>query len=313
MAILSSLARRFGLPSFTNQGQRLATVVSDGSKEMTQNLKSLTYESLLSMVEALKCTRQSLRQSAENADEAIRNSSAFRRKEVHQLSGPPKSLVGEALDAVFSEKGWKLETEQDGVEVSSRIIRGSRLKQIRGRGVLKADADSVLRLFQSSSVSKIKEFNPMYANGKDLVKINGHTKISWSKTHSAPFVAPRDFVTFVQMLRTRQGDIIILNKSTDHPDCPRGLNGCVRGTMYLGANCVRPGKNKGECEFTFVQHVDVGGSVPAWVMNKVMLSDSVSFVKRVEKAAQSPYPAMAAGRFFGSLSKDDIQVKPRLI
>eukprot|EP00467_Chlorarachnion_reptans_P009616 CAMPEP_0114489756 /NCGR_PEP_ID=MMETSP0109-20121206/2064_1 /TAXON_ID=29199 /ORGANISM="Chlorarachnion reptans, Strain CCCM449" /LENGTH=238 /DNA_ID=CAMNT_0001666299 /DNA_START=275 /DNA_END=991 /DNA_ORIENTATION=+ len=218
-------------------------------------------------------------------------------------SKPSKQLLTDAMEAIFKDDGWQREVERDGVEIFSRRVDGSRMKQIRGRGKIKCEAEAVLRLFQASSVDKIREFNPMYDEGKDIQRIDDHTKISWSKTHGVALVKPRDFVTFVQLLRTRNGDYLILNESTNHPKFPPGKNGCVRANMLLGANAVRPlHGQKGECEFTFVQHVDIGGSLPTWLMNRIMLSDSVKFVKRIEKAARSPFPRQS--------STDGVEMKP---
>ncbi|GAB5362225.1 hypothetical protein AAMO2058_000780000 [Amorphochlora amoebiformis] len=199
---------------------------------------------------------------------------------------PPASLRREAIDALHESEGWKHVSSSDGVDISTRKVSGNHNKQIRGKGILKVPADSVLKLFRCSEPSKIREFNPMYADGCDVMKVDGHTKISWSKTHGVPFISPRDFVTFVQLLRTRKGEILILNQSTDHPSHPPGKGGCVRGKMLLGVNAVKP-KGVQECEFTFVQQVDTGGALPAWLMNRLMVSDSVSFVKRIEKAAKN--------------------------
>jgi len=266
---------------------------------------------------------------------------------LHESTSPPDDLIPKALEAIYSDdRGWKKETEEDGVTIYSRIVKGSKLKQIRGHARIKADAENVLKLFQSSSVDKIREFNPMYSDGEDIEKINGYTKISWSKTYGVPFFSPRDFVTFVQLLRTAKGDILILNKSTDHPKCPSGLKGCVRANMILGANRVTPLKQSGECEFTFVQHVDVGGSVdeiniisnalntvlrrfdqsfvyqlPVWLMNKIMLSDSVNFIKRIEKAAQTSFNDDSDDRRSRSIpiarflrqSQDEMSLRPKLI
>mmetsp|Transcript_33042 Transcript_33042/g.56072 ORF Transcript_33042/g.56072 Transcript_33042/m.56072 type:complete len:366 (+) Transcript_33042:142-1239(+) len=241
---------------------------------------------------------------------------------LHESTSPPDDLIPKALEAIYSDdRGWKKETEEDGVTIYSRIVKGSKLKQIRGHARIKADAENVLKLFQSSSVDKIREFNPMYSDGEDIEKINGYTKISWSKTYGVPFFSPRDFVTFVQLLRTAKGDILILNKSTDHPKCPSGLKGCVRANMILGANRVTPLKQSGECEFTFVQHVDVGGSLPVWLMNKIMLSDSVNFIKRIEKAAQTSFNDDSDDRRSRSIpiarflrqSQDEMSLRPKLI
>ena len=39
------------------------------------------------------------------------------------------------------------------------------------------------------------------------------------------------------------------------------------------------------CRYT--QHIDSGGAVPAWVMNKILTRESIEFVKRIGRVAAS--------------------------
>lgn len=90
-------------------------------------------------------------------------------------------------------------------------------------------------------------------------------------------VSHRDFVTFVIVKRTPEGDMLYSADSVEHPKCPPGYSSkvglgsnFVRGTVTASGSWTRktPGKDN-SITMTYVVQLDPKGSVPTWIVNIV--------------------------------------------
>lgn len=133
----------------------------------------------------------------------------------------------------------------------------------------------------------------MYDTGYDLEVFDQQTKVSYARVRAIfPFKA-RDTVTRVarrQVALSGPGSppaTVLVLHAVQHRGAPPD-KAYVRAKIMRGVHCVQPlDSNRRYTNFTFTQHVDCGGIIPAWVMNMLVTVDSVQFVQRLGKAAAS--------------------------
>jgi len=189
-------------------------------------------------------------------------------------------------DAASCDEGWELRVERDEVRVWRRHVPGSAFDEIRGNGMLKAPPSVVLALLMRGDAKTIREYNPMYAEGHDLQQLDGNTKVSYGSVRSIFPFKPRDTVTRVtrRELPTLGGTVLLL-EAVEHPAMPV-RHGFVRAKILKGMHLVQPvASDPKVTNFTFLQQVNAGGAVPAWLMNTLIAQDAVVFVQRLGKAA----------------------------
>lgn len=177
-----------------------------------------------------------------------------------------------------------------GVCIWRRAVAGSKWEEVRGSAILKASPASVSALFETDGVELIRSFNPLYDTGYDIEKFSECAKAAYSRVKSVfPGLKPRDTVTAVEQhevpAELGRGTVFVL-RSMLHPAVPVFPN-CVRAEIISGMNLVQPVEGEpGQCRFTFTQHGDPGGAIPAWIINKLVSREAVQFVARIETAAK---------------------------
>lgn len=85
------------------------------------------------------------------------------------------------------------------------------------------------------------DYNDIVEKYKDIEEISPHSKICWSQSPQILFLKPRDFVTFCHHHWTKDGNQVVVNQATEHPDLPgnreeREGKAC-RAYALRGANC----------------------------------------------------------------------------
>jgi hypothetical protein len=194
-----------------------------------------------------------------------------------------EDLVG---DLTSDDEGWQLQVERDGIRVWRRKVEGSSYDEIRGNGLVSAPPATVLALLRRGEAEIIREYNPMYDQGHDLEQLDPDTKVSYGSVRAIFPFKPRDTVTRVAFrpLPTLGGTALLL-KAVEHPAMPV-RQGYVRAKILRGMHLVQPVQgNVAVANFTFTQQINVGGIIPAWLINQLIAQDAVTFVKRLSAAS----------------------------
>lgn len=193
-------------------------------------------------------------------------------------------------DSTSSGEGWTLVIERDSVRVWRRSLPGSPYDEIRGNGILKAPPRAVLNLLRRPDEQTIRKYNPMYDSGHDLETLDANTKVSYGAVRAIFPFKPRDTVTRVAFREVKELEpasaTAILQHGVQHEAMPP-RKGYVRAEILRGVFVVQNvPRQPGVTNFTFTQQVNVGGVIPAWLMNTLIAQDAVVFVQRVGKAAK---------------------------
>lgn len=175
---------------------------------------------------------------------------------------------------------------EDGVSIWRRKVAGSNWDEIKGSAVLQCRPGAVEHLFSTSDAAVIRTFNPMYESGFDIQRFSAGAKAAYARVKAVfPGFAPRDTVSLVEqhaVPEDKGGGTVFLIRAMEHPMAPPDKQ-CVRAKIISGANLIQPlAGEPDKCLFTFTQHCDPGGAVPAWALNKVVSREGVQFLRRIE-------------------------------
>lgn len=118
------------------------------------------------------------------------------------------------------------------------------------------------------------------------ISLMRHTQVVWASSPSIFCFKPRDYCTYVHYRKHADGTIIVLNRAASHPEAPPNEK-YVRAEVLMGASIIQPvADDPDKCVFTTIAHINPGGLVPPFLVNKLCARGPVEFHSLVEKAAQ---------------------------
>ena len=172
------------------------------------------------------------------------------------LAGTPSIAGAEA------NEGWSLELQQDGIDVYTRPVEGSGIKEFKGVAVVDASIDGILSLLRDSS--RFKTWFPNTAESK-LLGREGDYSYQYSVMALPWPMSNRDNVLrsiFTRNQETGVVDITIVAAPDYHPV----QEGLVRVQKARGTWRLEPlGEHK--THVMFAMHLEPGGGIPQWMIN----------------------------------------------
>ncbi len=173
-------------------------------------------------------------------------------------------LFAVASSVLAAEYPWELKKDQDGIWVHARKVAGSPILEYKGSVVVSAGLESVLRLFDD--IHRMKEWFYQCSEGR-LLKANSPEDEVLYFVVLAPWpVLPRDLV----FRRLRSRDPVtgaVEYRSSSLKGVYPVQKGRVRMPSSRGLWRFTP-RADGSTEIYYQQHGDVGGYVPAWLVNQ---------------------------------------------
>ncbi len=179
---------------------------------------------------------------------------------------------------------WKLKKDEDGIQVHVRKIDGSSILEYKGTVVVDASLDQVVRLFEEDG--RIPEWFHKCSEAKLIKASTPEDKILYFVISMPWPVKDRDVV----FRRVRSKDLatgIVEYKSSALPEDYPKQGGRIR-MPYLQAIWRLTPLEGGRTELYYQQHSEVGGHIPAWLVNKLAVNipfDSLFNFRRLLKAA----------------------------
>ena len=165
---------------------------------------------------------------------------------------PPKlgtsrvDAAQQVADATSAGSEWELKTVKDSVRVWSRRVPNSPFMEIRGNGLIRASPAAVIGLFESSDADLIRQYNPLYDSGWDLVQHSKTSKVSYGRAASAfPGFKPRDTVTEVSCHKLQDGTVFILRAVSPRAAPPQRTQLTSAARAHANAR-VRAGGARGD-------------------------------------------------------------------
>lgn len=172
-------------------------------------------------------------------------------------------LILSVAVSAFSQDGWEIQKNKNGVQMYTRSIDGEEVKEFRGITRIQAPLSAFVAVFHD--VAAFAEWMPSTLSARILESHGDAEHIHYIEI-SAPWpVRNRDAIyrfTYSQDPRTRT----VTLEMVCLPDFEPRKTGKVRIPRARGMYRFQPMDN-GEVEVVFQMHTEPGGGIPPWLVN----------------------------------------------
>jgi hypothetical protein len=168
--------------------------------------------------------------------------------------------VANASESIKAE--WTLDLQENGIDVYTRPVEGSGIKEFKGVAEVEVSVDKVLALLRDSS-----RFKTWFPNTPESKLLNREGDVSYQYSVMATPWPMDDRDNVLRSVTTHDestGDVRI--EITAVPDYHPVQEGRVRVQQAHGTWKLKPmGPNK--THVTFKMHLEPGGGIPQWMIN----------------------------------------------
>jgi len=177
------------------------------------------------------------------------------------------------------ESNWTKSIDKNGIEVYKRSIEGSSIKEVKSVAYVQAPFNLVISLHENDKL--YGDWCHRCKTIKVIERINPQEKIVYYQTDSPWPVADRDSYSHHKKVidpKTKSVSFLITDYSQNYPL----EEGRVRITEQWGMWRFTPLDN-GIVELYYQQYVDIGGSIPKWLVNQTIASVPYHSLKNFRK------------------------------
>lgn len=160
---------------------------------------------------------------------------------------------------------WTLKKDKDGVQVYTRPVEGSPLKEFKGVVNIRSNAEAVKALILD--LDTYTEWQHNCSSSRILHKNNENDLYSYSLTDAPWPVQDREAIVRTQVSE-KEG--VITLKMTATPDYIKSTEGVVRVPKMTGFWQITP-KKDGMVEVIQQVHASPGGRIPDWLANSAVV------------------------------------------
>jgi len=187
--------------------------------------------------------------------------------------------------------GWNQVHARDGVAVSARPHPGSKIHEMQAVSDMDVPPERLLMVLDD--IERYPSFMPPTTVARLLARDK-----DWSYYYmeiNPPVIARRDYCIRVGMQRFPDGRLRSF-WMTDYSACPAAeRSGVVRAPSNVGEWILEPLDGGRRTHVTYRCHVEIGGNVPAWMVNRVSATEIPNIFAAVRKAVVQPrYAACTA-------------------
>lgn len=167
-----------------------------------------------------------------------------------------------------AEYPWELKKDEDGIRVHVRKVEGSAILEYKGTVTVDAGIEAAVRLFEDDE--RTTEWFEECTESRTLKEEAPETKIIYFAIHMPWPVKDRDAV--FSRVRTKDPATGAVRYETsalpgDYPE----QKGKVRMSAMKGLWSFTPVAGGGT-EIIYQEHSEVGGHIPAWLVNKLAVN-----------------------------------------
>ena len=185
--------------------------------------------------------------------------------------------------AFADETAWELKKDAEGIQVYTRKVEGSPIKEFKGIMVAKIPLDRVIAVFEDTPsacewMHNCEEFKQLEEKSPDERIFYLHQKLQWP-------VSDRDVVTY----RIRKQDPQTKAVSYTFSEVP-GLYPLQKDRvrmLFIRTLWRFTPREDGKVEVYYQVHLDPGGKIPKWVVNQLSVDVPFYTLERFRKFLQS--------------------------
>jgi len=194
-----------------------------------------------------------------------------------------------------AEVNWALQVSKPGMLVFTSAMKHTCWNAIKAVTIIKASVKNLLNLLLVDS--RMGEYDEMFDHHEPVHESNCANirrvcyKGVWPTT-------PRDFIICTSHEVLEDGSILIATTSAPDVACPQHKD-YVRGTVHISGYHIQPynadnvitlescGKSTplcpGECKVTLIAHTELGGSLPASIINCLSTNAPVKILSQISE------------------------------
>ncbi len=188
-------------------------------------------------------------------------------------------LAAVPSSAIAAEYPWEVKKDEDGIRVDVRKVEGSSILEYKGTVVVDAGPEAVVRLFEEDG--RMPEWFHQCVESR-LIKANSPEDKVLYFVISMPWpVRDRDLV-FRRVRSQDPATGIVEYRTSSLPEVYPEQDGKVRMPYLKGLWRFTP-LGDGRTEIYYQQHSEVGGHIPAWLVNKLAVNIPFNSLSRFRK------------------------------
>lgn len=174
-------------------------------------------------------------------------------------------------DKAMAEENWTVIQDEDGIVVEMREIAGYATKQFRSKTIVQAPFSRILGLFQD--MEHKSEWQPD-TKERILEEVNDREMYTYRRV-STSVVSDRDMILHVQVKPDAKEKAVYVTfesvASTPTPEKnQKEVSGVVRMPFIRGHWKLKPMMQGQFTEVEYEMHLALGGSIPNWIVNRVL-------------------------------------------
>jgi hypothetical protein len=162
---------------------------------------------------------------------------------------------------------WQLQKQADGIDVYTRPVADSEIKEFKGEGDVGIEIGAIVALLRDSS--RFKDWFPNTSASK-LLKREGDVSYQWSTMKTPWPITDRDNVFRSVLTRdeaTGRVEISVEAAPDAHP-VQRNLHRVTRAS----GNWILTPDGPAKTHVVFVMHLEPGGGLPDWMVNSQIIA-----------------------------------------
>jgi len=182
---------------------------------------------------------------------------------------------------------WNLKVDKDDVKIYTRGIEGSNIQEFKGEVTVKSNMSGILELIDS--VPEYPKWMKNCIESKRLKKISNASGYTYYVIHAPWPVSDRDACTFYNVTQDTTTKIITIAIKAVKDYLPE-KSGRVRIPSLKGSWQLIP-IAKNVTKIVYQVHCDIGGLVPAVIINAYITETPFSNLSSIKRIVESPlYP-----------------------
>ncbi|KAF0694945.1 Aste57867_14200 [Aphanomyces stellatus] len=207
----------------------------------------------------------------------------------------------------------EVKSSGDGITVFRGVVAESEWNAVKATGKIQCPAWFLAEKLQDAT--ELLRFDDMAAscNVVELVDLASKTSVRYYQAKPVFPTTARDSVVVTSEKHLDDGRIAIASQSIAHPACPVSKS-FVRTHMHVSGYVIQP-LGETQCDVTFVVHLDLGGLLPAVVINVLAVDSPLKLLKRFRTLYENrPYQSVTASSSNGDDEEEHVDyhaaVKP---
>jgi uncharacterized membrane protein len=194
--------------------------------------------------------------------------------------------------ATADEPGWKDVNLRDGVQIAAKPWAGSAFHEMRATGDMDAPPERILAVI--ADFERYPDFMPT-ASQAQVLQRDGDRAYYYMEI-TPPVISRRDYCIRVTVERLESGSFRN-SWAADDSACPPERKGVVRVHANQGEWLLSPIDGGRRTHVVYRCHIDVGGHVPGWMVNRASAKELPNIFAAVKRTLSQPrYAACTDGR-----------------